>query len=224
MAGAASQSVTPPERITKHMNKDHQDSLTRFLEYYCALPAASVRGALLEDITLERMVITSTAGRNVVFFDPPLGSWSEVRPRVVEMDWAAHAGLGWSNIGITEYERPRGFHAVVFITCAVTFVAFCRQQNFLPGSWLYDKLLHNFPTYTGWMRKIQPFVFYLMVLIHAGEAVWLDRSRLSRHGVPRLSPLWWKWIASCFIEGVGTFQRIDARVRRKQKAKDAEKH
>jgi hypothetical protein len=54
-----------------------------------------------------------------------------------------------------------------------------------------------------------------MLAIHFTEAFLLDRTRLRKYGVARGSSLWWKWIASVFIEGWGCWDRIAAEVKRK---------
>jgi len=135
--------------------------------------------------------------------DPPLSSLKEARERVVQMDREAIAGLGRS--AVKEYRSPKGFHAVVFGLCLFTYVVFSRRGNVLPGSLVYDYLLKHVPG-SSYFAGIQPAVLWLMVGIHAAEAVVMAR-RLGRHSVPLLSRLWWMWVGSCFIEGYGSFQR-----------------
>ena len=224
MAEVANQDAGSRDRIIKHMNKDHQDSLTRYLEFFCRMPSSTARTARLEDVTLEYMILKSTAGRHIVYFEPPLRVWKEVRERVVKMDQDALAGLGRSSIVIKEYDPPKGFQLVVFVAAAMTFMAFCRRRNFLPGSWLYDTLLHNSTTFAEWMRKIQPLLFPFMITLHSSEAIWMDMFRLQKHGVLRFSPLWFLWISSNWIEGYGAILRFDNLVRREQAAKDNVKH
>ena len=138
-----------------------------------------------------------------------MDSWRDARERLVRMDKDAIQALGRSDITVKQYRRPRGFHAVVFVTCAVTFAAFCRKSNFFPGSYLYEVLLKYFPRFASFCAKIQPILFYTMVALHAGEAITMANTRLRKHSVPVACRLWWAWVLSTFIEGVCAFQRYD---------------
>ena len=200
------------ERIIGHVNRSHQDTLSRYLEHYCRLPRATTQDALLEEVTHEHMILTSagTSRRHLIPWDPPLTSYTGARERMVQMDQEALAGLGRSRIRLDRYSPPRGFHLVVLVATVSTFVGFCRQGNFWPGSFLYDTLLVNLPSsLLAFCRWIQPVLFPGMLAVHLSETVWLDRSRLTRYNVPRLSRLWWTWMLSNFSEGWGAFQRLD---------------
>src|SRR5205814_80761 len=62
------------ERIISHMNKDHQDSLMRYLQVYCHVSAADASSAQMSDITRTEMAITSNRIGYVVPLEPPLES------------------------------------------------------------------------------------------------------------------------------------------------------
>ncbi|KAI9791809.1 MAG: hypothetical protein M1816_003354 [Peltula sp. TS41687] len=209
------------QRIITHMNEAHNDTLTRYLEHYNRLPQPTISHATLSDLTLEYMILLSggapspdSQSRYYIPFNPPLESWDDVRERLIAMDHAALAGLGRSAITVDRYVPPRGFHAVVMAACVCTYLAFYKQANFLPGSWLYDYLLGGVPSFAAFGRRIQPVLFPVMLAVHTTEAVWLDRSRLRRFNVPRLRKLWWLWMGSNFLEGYGAFQRLDRLVER----------
>ena len=61
-----------------------------------------------------------------------------------------------------------------------------------------------------------------MVAIHAVESGVMAEGRLRRHTVPVGGKLWWKWMASTFLEGAGAMARFDGEVeeikRRREKA------
>ena len=212
-------------RIISHMNKDHQDSVTRFLEHFAQVSNSSARNAKLTDITLESLTITSHTGSPYhIPLDPPLKNWMEARERMVAMDQEALRGLGRSNITVKEYRRPRGFLAVVFVAAATTFVCFSQRSNFLPGSFLYDYILRHVPSFAKFCYDIRPYVLYPMLALHASEAVWMERTRLQKFNVPRFSRLWWQWLLSNFIEGVGAFKRFDGIVREEIAKKESRKH
>ena len=207
------------------MNVDHQDSLVRYLEHFCRLSSFSARNAKLEDITFDALIISSSDGsRYTIPIEPPMTTWSEARPRVVAMDGEATAGLKRSNITVKKYKKPKGFMSVVFASCAITYVMFCKRSNFQPGSLLYDYLLKHAPGFASWCYKIQPMLIYPMLAIHIGEASYMVQNRLEKHSVPRFSKLWWKWVLSTFIEGVGAFMRLDGIVKEEEINKAKLKH
>ncbi|KZF19837.1 hypothetical protein L228DRAFT_250264 [Xylona heveae TC161] len=212
------------QRIISHMNSGHQDSLIKYLKFYSHLSSFAARNARLTDISFSGMDITSNGKIYVVEISPPLKSWGEARERLVKMDKDATIGLGLSDVTVKEYRRPKGFHAVIFTVCFATYVAFSRRSNFIPGSLLYDLFLQGFPAFGKWLYTIQPLLIVTMVAIHVFEVTWLARTRLRVHNVPVTSKLWWIWMASCFIEGFGSFQRFDDIVYETRKAKESQKH
>ena len=224
MDESRSRDAEAQRRIVSHMNKDHQDSIARFLEHFARVSTYLARNAKLSDITFESLTITSNNGAtHVIYLDPPLKSWPEARERMV-MDQEAVRGLKRSNITVKEYKRPRGFLAVVFVTCATTFVCFSRRSNFLPGTFLYDSILRHVPRFAKFCYDVQPYVFYPMLAIHLTEATWMERTRLEKFNVPRFSKLWWQWLLSTFIEGVGAFMRFDRVVQEEGTKKETRKH
>ena len=134
-------------------------------------------------------------------------SLRDARERMVKMDEASLKGLSRSDITITEYERPRGLHLVVFSGVLLTLVAYCKRSNFLPGSWLHDNLFGNLPGFSRFCYTIQPLVFYGILVIHTAEAAFMATARLTKHSVPVFGVLWWKWIISTFVDGFFSFQR-----------------
>ncbi len=151
-------------------------------------------------------------------------SWSEARERMVAMDQVALRGLGRSDITVKKYKRPKGFLAVVFVAAGCTIVCFSRRSNFLPGSRLYDSVLRHVPSFARFCYDIQPFLLYPVLAIHVSEAVWMETTRLEKHNVPRFSKLWWKWVLSTFVEGVGAFIRLDRIVKEETEKKEKTKH
>lgn len=67
-------------------------------------------------------------------------------------------------------------------------------------------------------------VFGPMVLIHVVEASVMHFTRLRPLNVPTGSGLWWKWMASTFVEGYGNFMRIDGWVREEEVRRAKAKH
>jgi hypothetical protein len=213
------------DRIIQHLNKDHQESLSLYLQHYKKLSASAASNPLVLDISLDALTIKSCGKSYSIPFKPTMKSWAEARERTVEMDRESRAGLGLSSIKITEYEPPKSpLHLTVFGLCLFTFVIFVTRKSIVEGTWFYDNVLPWFPGGPAWFLWISKVIALPVLGIHMGEAYLLDRSRLRKHGVQRGTALWYQWIASCFIEGVGSFQRIDATVKRKTLEAEKAKH
>ncbi|MCJ1246318.1 hypothetical protein MMC30_003524 [Trapelia coarctata] len=225
MADSQSKDAAAKQRIIQHMNKDHQDSLVRYLEHFCHISSYYARNARLEDITFNSMTIsTSKTSHHVVKINPSLESWSEARIRTVAMDAEAVQGLNRSKVTVKKYTRPNGLFIVVPITVACTFAAFFLRSNFQPGSYLYDYLLEPFPLFARFCYTIQPLLLPLIVAIHSAEATFMASMRLEKHSVPLFSLLWWQWIVNCFFEGYGSFVRFDGIVKEEEQLKAKAKH
>lgn len=202
--------------ILDHMNADHQDFLSLSLQVYNRVSAQDAQSARLEDITLSDLLITAQGTRYTVPLDPPMKSMSEARTRVMAMHQNCLSKLGLSDVVVTEYRPPRGFHAVVFGLCLCTYALYSRRAHFVPGSWVYDNLLARMPRFAEICYKIQPALIWGMLAIHGGEAVLLMFRRLKPHRVPVFSRLWFTWVGSNLIEGVGAWQRFDRMVKEKR--------
>jgi len=227
MGDQASKDAATKQRIIKHMNGDHADSLSLYLQHYCNLSARSTRGAVMTDISLSAMTFITTDGKtHTIPFSPPMASYADARTRSVDMDREARSALDISSIRITSYLPPRNpIHVFTFGICTVMWVAFATKHKLVPGNWLYDNLLCYWPVggvqgYLWFLRAI----FFPVLAIHIGEAWWLDRTRLRKHGVERGSLLWWKFVGSNFIEGYGCYLRIDKEVERKKKEAEKAQH
>lgn len=209
-------SNSPKTFIIKHMNADHQDSLSLYLQVYNNVPSSAAKSARLEDFSLTDLVITAAGTRYSVPINPPMKSLSDARPRVVAMHKECLNKLGLSDIVVTEYRAPRGATAVAFVFLVTSYALFCRRSNFLPGSVVYDSVFSGAPAVAEYCYKIQPVLFSGVLGAHALEAGLLAVNRLKRHRVQFLSRLWWTWVVSTFIEGFGAWQRFDAMVNEKQ--------
>ncbi|KAL2072922.1 hypothetical protein VTL71DRAFT_10246 [Oculimacula yallundae] len=213
-------------RIIKHMNADHAESLSYYLQHFCKLSSRIAHGATLTSITLSSMTFKTTDGKtHTIPLNPPMKAWSEARQRSVDMDREARNGLGISSIRITEYEPPRKpVQIVLFGILILTWLAVVFQRSIVPGTWLYDTVLSVYPGGPGmftWMIRKMSLPF---IAIHVLESVFFDQLKLRKHGVVRGSPLWFKWIGSCLIEGFACFQRINETIDRKAREAEKAKH
>ncbi|KAJ5586873.1 uncharacterized protein N7459_002638 [Penicillium hispanicum] len=196
--------------IIKHMNADHGDSLQLYLQAFCKISAPEARHAQLEDISLSEVILRANGTRYCVPLNPPMKDYNEARGRLVALHKDSLQRLGRSDITLTEYRAPRGIQAVIFVLCLFTYVSCWRRSNLLPGSFVYENLGFKYvPDFAHFVYNIQPLLFPAVVAIHIFEASLLAVLKLKPHGVPVLSKLWCIWAASCFVEGVGAFKRIE---------------
>jgi hypothetical protein len=213
------------ERIIKHMNADHQNSLTYYLQHYGKLSHRSARCATLTDISLSAMTLQTTNGKkHKIPFSPPMKSWSDARTRTVEMDRVARSALDISPIRVTEFVGPSGLWVLVPVLFLLTLVVSWNADKIIPGTWLYDDLLKYFPGGPEVFKTVGSKAVVPAVLVHIVETWYLDTSRLRKYGVECGSGLWFKWIGTCLLEGFGAFQRIDAIVERKTLEANQGKH
>jgi hypothetical protein len=226
MADQRAKDTAVAERIINHMNNDHADSIALYLRHYSKLSASSARGAAMTDISLSAMTFETTDSKiHIISLKPPIASFAEARTRSVDMDREARSALDISPIKLTSYLPPRKpAHIIVFGLCVMAYVNFVTKHMMVPGTFFYDKILPWWPggpeAYLWTVDK----VFYPMLAIHFTEAFLLDRTKLRKYGVERGSALWWKWMASVFIEGWGCWKRIDAEVGRKMKEAEKAQH
>ncbi len=225
-ADEAAQETAVKQRIIKHMNGDHADSLALYLQHYLHLTSRAASGAKLADLSLSEMtILTRDDKAHIVRFSPPMTGWADTRTRTVDMDRECRRALGISSIRITEYEPPRSlFHIFVFCICLFTFGVFGMRNKIVPGSWFYDYVLPWFPGGPEWFVWIAKTIALPVFVLHMTEAYWLDQTRLRKYGVERGSELWWTWIISCFIEGYPSYDRIDKAVERKRLEAEQTKH
>lgn len=217
MAGSKSNSSdSTKSAIINHMNKDHRFSLSLYLQVYNAVPANDAKSAHLEDITFNDLLITAAGTRYTVPIDPPMQSFADARSRVVAMHKECLEKKGLSDIMITGYRAPRGGHAVAFALCASVYILFSRRANFLPGSLVYDSLMHKVPTLAAYCHDFQPLAFFGFLGIHLMESGLLALTRLRKHRVPFMSGVWFAWVISTVVEGMTAWQRIDWMVKEKR--------
>jgi hypothetical protein len=219
MAGETPNDAAAKARIIKHLNADHQASLSYYLQHFNSLSSFEARNPTLTNITFDSMTL-KTAGGNMstIPLYPPMTSWSEARSRTVEMDQIARTALDISSIRITEYEPPTSpFQVILFALCLLAISNSITTQWMVPGTFVYDSVLPWFPGGPEWYLYISNKIAIPTLVIHLMETAYLEHSRLRKHGVQRGTGLWFKWLSSCIIEGRSCFQRIDATVKRKEK-------
>lgn len=225
MADEAGKEAAIKQRIISHMNKDHQDSLVRYLRYYCSLSYFSARNAFLEDITFSELVVSSSPGsKHHIPLKPAMINWSDARPRVVAMDHECADKLGLSNITVKTYLKPYGFMLFMIILTVSVSTVFSRRVNFEAGSPLYDFVLRYVPQFANFCWTVQPIMVPFIVTVHSAETLWLIRTRLSKHSVIPGSLLWWKWVCDSMLGGGGALYRFDKIVCEEEIRRASAKH
>ncbi|KAI5862285.1 hypothetical protein GGS23DRAFT_573575 [Durotheca rogersii] len=236
------------DRIISHMNADHSRELEHYLRAYNGLSASAARGAQLADLKLDAMIITTPSPKKThsVAINPPLGSASDARIRLVEMAYAALPILGLSDVRISAWTWPRGAGLVSFPGVFLYFLCAGTLPLVQPGTAAWEFIDAKFPSYAGvfssslvsslradagigiggaltyvWLVKA---IFLPVLLIHIGEAWWVARSRLRPHGVDTGSGLWWLWVVNTFFEGLPAIKRFDGLVAAERQKKEATKH
>ncbi|KAG4029295.1 hypothetical protein MFRU_016g00520 [Monilinia fructicola] len=221
MASSSERDAAAKTRILAHMNADHASSLSLYLRHYCQLSNSEASKPTLIDISPSSLTITSKSGKSHTLpLQPPISSYADARPRLIAMDGECRTALNLSPYTITRYEPPKiFFHRVVFALCFMTMVVFVTKSYIVPGTFVHDDVLPWFPGGAQTFLWISDKIAIPTIMIHVAEVLWMDRSRLAKYNVRRGSSLWWKWMASCLIEGYGSFARIDAMIK-EQKKKD----
>lgn len=216
-------------RITTHMSNDHADSLALYLQHYAHLPASTISNPALADITLDHMIITHAHGRNLIPFTPPLISLSETRERVVEMHQTCLAALDLSDIKIAEFVPPN--RVWQWLTHAVCVLCFTTLSPLLAGriyatsqpEGVVNKIWNvggMVPGLAATASKWAAVTWWFMVVVHAGEAVWMAQGRLRRHWIKTGSAVWWAWVLATFNGGVASIWRFDEVVAAKKAEKE----
>ncbi|MCJ1448089.1 MAG: hypothetical protein MMC23_008602 [Stictis urceolatum] len=232
MSSAASTSSVPPnpspraddsqitQRIISHMNKDHADSLTRFLEHHSHLPSFAARNPRLTSLSESSMTITSSGifspSTQTIPIDPPMKSLSEARERMVGMDAEARTKLGRDAISVKEYRAPKGLGLLWVGFVAVAWAVNARKGN---ARWVGENLVGS-EGVTTIFERAQPVVLGVMLFLHTLEAAYMVR-KMKAHSVPTGSRVWCGWVLDNFFEGVPVLSRFrnmvdDERMRREK--------
>ncbi|KXT14492.1 hypothetical protein AC579_9575 [Pseudocercospora musae] len=207
MADKKAQDLAAKSRIISHMNKDHSDSVRAAAAAHLSLRAYDGR---MTDVSLEHLTLSCHGNTHRIPFDPPMSSYREARERVVELDQECRKALNQSDVTVTQFLPPTGLYALEFLLISATFLAYSRRSWFATGH-IVEIVLG--PSFAAFSWSIQPWLIGSMLAIHAFEAIYFARNRLRKHSVNVRSPIWWLFMASCFIEGQFLFKRFDTHVR-----------
>lgn len=175
----------------------------------------------MADINLDEMVLVCSGKTYRIPFDPPMSSFRDARERVIETDKECRQELGKSDITIKEFVPPTRLYALEFIVVAATFLGYSQRYWFERGQVVERALGSNFARFS-W--AIQPWLIAFMVGLHTAEVIYFIRNHLRTHSVNVRTLLWWKWVATTFVEGQFAFKRWRDLVHRKREEKEKQKH
>lgn len=71
---------------------------------------------------------------------------------------------------------------------------------------------------------IQPYLITAMLAIHGAELIYFVQYKLLPHGVNPRTRVFWKWVATTFVEGQFAFIRFNTLVAKKREAKAKQQH
>ncbi|WPH04017.1 Hypothetical protein R9X50_00690100 [Acrodontium crateriforme] len=208
-------------RIITHMNKDHHDSIVRYLENYEGVSSWKAYDGVMCSIDLTGMTLICSGIRHRLDFSPHLTSYAEARERLVQMDQDSLKALGRSDVTVNNFPIPTGLGALPFLVCISTFLCYSQRWWFAPGGIVEQFLGAGFAKFS---YTIQPYLITIMVLLHGAEAIYFALNKLSKHSVNPHSPVFWLWTFTTFIEGQFAYQRFDKMIATKRAAKEKQKH
>jgi Protein of unknown function (DUF2470) len=212
-------------RIITHMNADHSASLRLYARQYSKLPLSHARTATLEDLNLNHLILSSSFGRTLVPFDPPLKTLSEARERLVAMHEYCLKELDVDGTMLQEYRLPnQWWQWTLMIVCGWCFTTLPFRSLIHPSSNSWISSVYSVGGKAPWLAEfaytVAPLTLGIMLFVHGWEAMTMVRTRMRRYEVEMFSGVWWCWVLDCFVEGVGSFVRVDDTVLKIKEAKE----
>ena len=211
------------------MNADHHLSLRLYLQHYNHVPNSGTATAKMLDVTTEHIILSSSYGRHVVQFEPPMKSLMEARERLAEMHNLCLRELHVSDVVVEGYTPPdRVWQYLLSSLCLLIFVTFPFRESLRPESGSLVAKIWSLGGVAPWLARLSytlaPFTLGFIVVAHGAEALWFINRRLNRHWVETGSMSWWCWVVDCLVEGAGCLSRFDRVVKRLEAKKAGGKH
>lgn len=205
------------DRIIKHLNNDHHDSVIRYLQHYAQVPSWKAYDGKVVHISMRALELSYHGNTVTLPFVPPMETWREARERVVIFDKECVEALGVSDVTVKRYLPPTGSYMAPFLIILGTLLVYSQRRWHAEGQ-LVERAFGS--TFARFSSLIQPYLFGGLISIHAVEALVFAYFKLAKHSVNVRSPIWWLWTASVLIEGQFAYRRFDDHVqmqRKKQK-------
>ena len=204
-------------RILKHMNADHQDSISLYLRNFASVPYTQSLSGRMDDISPSGMTLSyevnkasGSGARNTYFlpFDPPLEpSLTNARAKLVELSHAASAAVGQSPIRVRKYVLPSPGQAWVNIVGLLFGIAtFVFEPMLEKGAFVPTYFLWGNESLRALFADHRPAWLAVIAAIHVGEALvmypkaWKHCPRAPNVlGGEGLGSAGWAWVASTVL-------------------------
>lgn len=121
-----------------------------------------------------------------------------------------------SLVTIDEYELPKGGKRLGTLVCAALMALSARRKFIEPRSILYDQVLARSSTAVKYSKPVQDGIFYVLFGLHGIKTVYFALTKLKKHNVKLLSPVWFQWIITVFLGGVFATKHWDEVVEKKE--------
>ncbi|KAG8734453.1 hypothetical protein FRC11_009982 [Ceratobasidium sp. 423] len=196
------------DRIIRHMNEDHHDSLVDYLRFYAKVPAHEAATAELVDINNGGMKITRVTEPNgsprpiVVAIDPPMDSLNQARERLVAMAFEAMEGLGRSRWRVDSYPKL-SLMGLVYGVSVGTMLALTLFPNetLRPGANARQLLLFDSEIVARWLYTYQRELRSIIMGSAVYTAIMPMRRRLQKHSYKSGWGQWLAWSTAALLEG-----------------------
>jgi hypothetical protein len=202
-------------RILTHMNADHSASLRLYSQHYSKLPLSHAKTSQLTDITPSHLIITSTFGRTLIPFQPPLKSFTEARTRLVAMHEECVRELDVEGVMVESYVLPnRAWMWGMHLFCWWNYITLSPPVRHLilePGNLVNAvwSLNGTVPGLAKLAYDLSTLTLGIMIAAHGYEAYKMSE-RLRRVEVEMFGSVWWGWVLDVLSAGFGAFVRLNA--------------
>ncbi|QRW00771.1 50S ribosomal protein L3 [Ceratobasidium sp. AG-Ba] len=208
------------DRIIRHMNADHQDSLVHYLRHYTKASASEAATAQLIDINTAGMTITRVTEPNgpprpvVVPIEPPMQSLGEARERLVAMSHESLEGLGLSRWKVEKYPLPTLTGLVyAVVSCTLLAMLLFPDQTLPPGAEARQLFLFDSDKAARFLYRYQREGRSIIMGTAVFHAAVRMRRRLKRHCYASSWPVWVTWLIVALLEGPIACRSFDRTVR-----------
>ncbi|KAG8738731.1 hypothetical protein FRC10_006566 [Ceratobasidium sp. 414] len=219
MAESTDKSMTFKDRIIRHMNVDHRDSLANYLQYYVKTSPSEAATAELVDINTGGMTITRIIEPNgpprpiVIPIDPPMNSLNQARERLIAMAFESLEGLGLSRWKVDTYPTPTlGGFIHMAVTCILVVLLLFPDQTLRPGAKARQFLLLDSDIAARLLYMYQREGRSVIMGIAVYNAVMRMRRRLKRHCYTSSWGVWVSWLIAALLEGPFACRSFDRAV------------
>lgn len=219
------------DRIIRHMNADHHDSLVDYLRFYAKVPAQEAATAELVDINTGGMTLTRVTEPNgpprpiVIPIDPPMDSLKQSRERLVAMAFESMEGLGRSRWKVESYPSASlsGITYGVLATTILALVLF-PDETLRPGAKARQYLLLDSGAAARWLFTYQREIRSVIMGSAVYNAIMPMRRRLQRHCYKSSWGQWVAWFGAALFEGPFACRLFDSEVKSAEAQASNKKH